>query len=301
MRLFGWRRNAGHEEALQRHLEQWFGPGTTEGWPMAEAGITVLRYEGQPAPDLATLVTIGLSHRPLRSAHGAIREELIVTTRADHADGNLAFRLFQDAMLARQNRQAIVPDEIGSIGEAIRRRADIRTFWASRPHGFDEAFERVEGTGEPFWLVQLVPLIEGEHQHALEVGGHQFGHDIEGQWTELVDLGRESLYEPMAVPGGFHWAGLLDLAAEPDPDRVAGDAIARLRPGDLAKLVFLIEPIVNPGPAGERMWVEVTTSSGDRYVGRLENQPAYLVDLAVGDEIRFDRRHVLDVRPVRRR
>ena len=62
-----------------------------------------------------------------------------------------------------------------------------------------------------------------------------------------------------------------------------------LRPGDLAKLVFLVD---EPGELeGEKMWVEVESIDGEAFVGRLANEPR-VVPLALGAEIRFRACHV---------
>jgi hypothetical protein len=62
-----------------------------------------------------------------------------------------------------------------------------------------------------------------------------------------------------------------------------------LQPGDLVKLVFLVDG--NPDADGERMWVEVLALDDDGFVGTLANQPR-LVALEEGAEIRFQPRHV---------
>ncbi len=65
-----------------------------------------------------------------------------------------------------------------------------------------------------------------------------------------------------------------------------------LRPGDLAKLVFLIDG--NPEVDGERMWVEVESVEGVSFLGRLTNQPRW-VALSPGDPVAFEPRHVAAV------
>jgi hypothetical protein len=65
-----------------------------------------------------------------------------------------------------------------------------------------------------------------------------------------------------------------------------------LRPGDLAKLVFLIDG--NAEVDGERMWVEVESVEGISFLGRLTNQPRY-VSLDPGDPVSFEPRHVAAV------
>jgi hypothetical protein len=70
-----------------------------------------------------------------------------------------------------------------------------------------------------------------------------------------------------------------------------GELRRALRPGWLVKLVFeLPEPVENC--SAERMWVEVRQVRDGGYVGRLDNRPLYLKDLAPGDDIVFDARHV---------
>jgi hypothetical protein len=290
------RKAGGHEAAFRRHLEQWLGPGERAGWPAGDGQILVLRFDDQPEAGLATLVTFGLSHERLTGPNGMLREELIATVRRDQADGALANRLAQEAILLRNRGTAAVTDEVLLIGEAIGPRADVRAFWVTRVHGFEPAFDTVPGADAPFLLAQLVPLTTGEYDHALAVGGQQFGHEIESKWDVLVDLDRHGLFAPVTVPGGFHWAGLDDLDANAPPDRVARSEIEGLRVGDIAKLRFLMEPAVTPGPIAEQMWVEVDRIDGDRLSGRLTNMPQYLVELAEGHGLEFERRHVLDVR-----
>jgi hypothetical protein len=65
-----------------------------------------------------------------------------------------------------------------------------------------------------------------------------------------------------------------------------------LLPGDLAKLVFLVDG--NAEVDGERMWVEVDAVEDGRYRGRLANQPRF-VALEEGAEIEFEARHVAAV------
>src|SRR3954463_16696607 len=62
-----------------------------------------------------------------------------------------------------------------------------------------------------------------------------------------------------------------------------------LKPGDLAKLIFLIEG--NPEVDGERMWVEVESVEGLSFLGRLTNQPRF-VAIPPGAPVPFEPRHV---------
>ena len=65
---------------------------------------------------------------------------------------------------------------------------------------------------------------------------------------------------------------------------------ASLEPGELVKLVFLLEAPQDVD--GERMWVEVEAAADGAFVGRLCNQPRYVEGLAEGDRVPFEPRHV---------
>lgn len=58
--------------------------------------------------------------------------------------------------------------------------------------------------------------------------------------------------------------------------------------GEFAKLVFVDLPDSN----GERMWVEIVSTEGDRYRGRLRNTPVVIRDLEENDLIEFGPEHV---------
>jgi hypothetical protein len=63
-----------------------------------------------------------------------------------------------------------------------------------------------------------------------------------------------------------------------------------LKPGQLAKLVFLTDDSANA--RGERMWVLVQAVTPVGYVGKLDNDPIQIKELSAGDEIQFGPHHV---------
>lgn len=94
---------------------------------------------------------------------------------------------------------------------------------------------------------------------------------------------------------------LLDAAAEHEDDP-AGLPIptlaerAALRPGDIVKLVFLLDPAPSSGPNAERMWVEVTKAHPDgTYDGSLTNAPVVIASLGASHPVGFERRHVAGI------
>lgn len=74
------------------------------------------------------------------------------------------------------------------------------------------------------------------------------------------------------------------------------EAIARLRVGDLVKLMFEFDSDDPQAPGAERMWVLITDIHDDqRFSGSLENIPLYIKDLRAHDPVRFEARHIMGV------
>ena len=65
-----------------------------------------------------------------------------------------------------------------------------------------------------------------------------------------------------------------------------------LLPGQIVKLVFLLDRPAEGEPKAERMWVEVKEVKGSHYVGVLDNDPKYITNLKAGDIIEFDPEHI---------
>ena len=71
------------------------------------------------------------------------------------------------------------------------------------------------------------------------------------------------------------------------------DERRNLREGDIVKMVF--EPCQS-GESAERMWVIVKQKLPDGYVGALDNIPATIENLEVGEEFRFGPEHVIAIK-----
>jgi hypothetical protein len=103
---------------------------------------------------------------------------------------------------------------------------------------------------------------------------------------------------------GPKWIGLGD-AEQAHRDAPASYSIPRfeqrnsLRVGDLVKLVFLGDRPSDQGHTGERMWVQVVEIVPNGYVGALDNQPRFLVDLKPGARISFGAHHVIALHEAR--
>jgi hypothetical protein len=65
--------------------------------------------------------------------------------------------------------------------------------------------------------------------------------------------------------------------------------------GEVVKLVFELAKPRAGQPHAERMWLEVVERAGDGYVGRLDNEPAFIAGLARGDLVPFGPEHVAGI------
>jgi len=73
------------------------------------------------------------------------------------------------------------------------------------------------------------------------------------------------------------------------------DSIERVRAGETVKLIFKFESTDPDAPLAERMWVIVEeVCSNGTFRGRLDNEPRYIADLKIGDQIDFKPSHIIN-------
>jgi len=73
------------------------------------------------------------------------------------------------------------------------------------------------------------------------------------------------------------------------------DLIAKVRPGEVVKLIFRFESTDPEAPGGERMWVLVDSVEADgTFKGRLNNEPKWINDLKQDDPLTFDASHIIN-------
>jgi len=126
----------------------------------------------------------------------------------------------------------------------------------------------------PFWALEQVERVVSE-----------------GIWERVVDVADGWLFNRWVLGDGLE----RHLAAPATFEVPEASDIARLRPGDLVKLVF--EPkgrLVTKDVWPERMWVQVTGASEAGFEGTLDNHPIMFNRLHYGQRIRFEARHVID-------
>lgn len=77
--------------------------------------------------------------------------------------------------------------------------------------------------------------------------------------------------------------------------KASRDLIAKVKPGEVVKLIFLFESTDPEAPGGERMWVLVDSVEADgTFKGRLNNDPKWIKDLQADDPLTFDASHIIN-------
>lgn len=74
----------------------------------------------------------------------------------------------------------------------------------------------------------------------------------------------------------------------------SSEVVSRLKEGDEVKLIFEFESNDPEEPQAERMWVEIKEIKNGKFIGALDNAPAYIKDLNLGDTVEFEERHIVD-------
>ena len=74
----------------------------------------------------------------------------------------------------------------------------------------------------------------------------------------------------------------------------SSEVVSRLKEGDEVKLIFKFESNDPEEPQAERMWVEIKEIKNGKFIGALDNAPAYIKDLNLGDTVEFEERHIVD-------
>lgn len=96
--------------------------------------------------------------------------------------------------------------------------------------------------------------------------------------------------------GGYHIADPRPLARD-NPYTFQMPSAAELlvlAPGNAVKLIFDAVPASEKaGP--ERMWVTILSRDGNRFTGRLENEPFHIPGLTQGDILSFESHHIIAI------
>ena len=71
------------------------------------------------------------------------------------------------------------------------------------------------------------------------------------------------------------------------------NVIQEIAIGEVVKLIFRFESDDPEAPEAERMWVLVDEITGGCFKGRLNNEPKYITDLKLDDQVEFKACHII--------
>jgi hypothetical protein len=95
-------------------------------------------------------------------------------------------------------------------------------------------------------------------------------------------------------------SGLERHLLHPESFPIPEEALRRnLKPGDFAKLTFVVAVEDDDEPIVDRMWVVVREVAGDTYFGLLDNEPDIDEndEFWIGTELPFGQEHVIEIQP----
>lgn len=186
-------------ERVEKHLAVVLGPpGRVTRARDPESGTAaafrVITFPDQPVEGAFTLVTVGLSDRPLRGPSGeAVRQELLVCAWDSFYGDALYQVLFSMAHLIREGGETADPGTVLELPQPIATAVPWRHLFLFVPGYHPEKLQPIslgENEVEICWLIPVTPeesaLIEKE-------GPEAFDDLLDRADPDLMDFGRGSV------------------------------------------------------------------------------------------------------------
>jgi len=184
------------------HLEALLGPparvtSARELVAGEEAPCAIATFRDRPVEGAFTLVTIGLSDRPLVGPQGEkVRQELLLCGWDEDLDDRLYRCLFDVALATREAHETANPGAVIELDEALSVRGDLRRVFLYPPtYHADElatiAPPRGTAGGGEIEIVWLLPITALEALLVESEGPEAFEAYLAREDPDLLDLGRE--------------------------------------------------------------------------------------------------------------
>lgn len=179
----------GHFES---HLGQIAG-----GWSDDEGSgsLQVVRFPGQPVPDVSCYATLGLSEHVLAMPRGReVRQELVFCAYDRFPAGDVASFLMSFGESLVPGHRALLRGDVIGPGEAVIPGSSLNAVYASVPVVFDDSFGTYERSTPATVVVWLIPLSAAEAGFVRQKGWSAFEELLEDADPDLFDLERPSLF-----------------------------------------------------------------------------------------------------------
>lgn len=127
---------------------------------------------------------------------------------------------------------------------------------------------------------KYTPITDGE---IVLIEGKQYRARIKGNFSDCVIFDEVKLYTLLD--------GIKQNELFPETFKIPSKYdIAKLQVGEHVKLCFQEE-----GKTSERMWVKLTKIDGDKFEGKLDNDPFNLESIECGDKVSFNSKHIISL------
>ncbi|MBT9556980.1 MAG: suppressor of fused domain protein [Myxococcales bacterium] len=177
---------------LVAHLEKYLG--VIEGGSGGGSPIKVVRFRGQPEPNVVTYVTLGLSRQALPMPNGRkVRQELLLSAHERHDPANIASLLMTfGEYIAAQDRALLRGDVVGP-SSPLMAGVQMNALYAAMPVFFPGEFATFHGTSPPTVFVWMIPLHGSEAEFVKRSGWDAFEDNLESADIDFWGLHRPPL------------------------------------------------------------------------------------------------------------
>jgi hypothetical protein len=190
-------------DQVKAYLERQLGPIAQETTARDVVGqrnapFTVATFIGQPVEGAFTLVTLGLSDRPLRAPSSErVRQELLVCGWEGFRKDRVYEALFTVAQSLRDQDETANPGAVLKLHQPLADEGGLEHVFLFEPVYFPEALTEVPlernsgGPGEQaVELIWLVPITAAEAELAATQGPESFERYLGEKDPDLLDLTR---------------------------------------------------------------------------------------------------------------
>jgi len=180
---------------LPEHLEKHLGL-LEGGWKSRRSPTRLFcaRFPKKPVPEASTYVTMGLSDHVLSiPEHHELRQELVFAAYDRFAPAEVGPFLRSFAEFIEEKHRALLGGDVVGPSTPLVTGVLVNSVLAYFPTLFEDAFGTFDGTDPPTALTWVVPLHEGEANHAHAKGWRSLENLFESKAPDLLDLLRPSV------------------------------------------------------------------------------------------------------------
>jgi hypothetical protein len=154
----------------------------------------VALFPHQPAPEVLTYATLGLSHHLLALREGrCVRQEFVLALHERFGQDSLAALLLHVAEDVLGRHRALLRGEVLPLGAPLVSQSAATDLYATLPVVFPDSFATFSDTSPPTVFVWLVPIMREESRFIQAHGWSEFETLLEQSEVDLFDLARPSV------------------------------------------------------------------------------------------------------------